>query len=232
MCPRKFHSATGLILGVMLLAHFSISFFGFWPAVYQRIISLIHRHSNALICAEIVLIFIPLLIHIGYGLRFLWKEGITLPNEKHHYGTATRFLWQRLSAIVLLLFIAFHVATLHLFGFHLAYDITHWSGLQRYAEGGLFSPQEAFASTQRGVRTFWNEQDPANPGNLLIAGFYLVAVLAAAYHLANGISTAAMVWDVTPDSSSQADRVWSVCKISGIALALVGLGAWVAFTIA
>lgn len=231
-CPRRYHSLAGLVLGAYLLVHLGISFLGFWPARYQAILSFIHRHSAALLVAEVVFILLPLVVHVGYGLRFLWREGITLPKEKHHYGNATRFFWQRVSAIILFAFILFHVATLHRYGFHAVYQLTHWSALERYAPGGLFDPANAYASTVRGVHTFWNEQQPWHPGNVLVMGFYLVSVLAAVYHLANGVATSAMVWHVTEDDSPAADRLWKFCIAGGILITLIGVGAWAAFTIA
>jgi succinate dehydrogenase / fumarate reductase, cytochrome b subunit len=229
VCPRKYHSVAGLILAAWLLVHFVISFLGFWPEHYQTLISTIHRYKTPLIAIEILFIGVPLLVHIGYGLRFLLREGITLPREKHHYATATRFFWQRVSAIVLLLFVVFHVATLHQWGFHLVYKLTHWSALQRYSEGGIFVPDNAYASTVEGVSSFWNASDPSNPGNVIVVTFYLLAVLAAVYHLANGIATSAMVWDITPDDSPAANRLWSYCKVAAIGLLVLGAGSWWAF---
>lgn len=230
-CPRRYHSLAGLVLGAYLLVHLMIGFLGFWPERYQSVLSFIHRNTAALIIAEIVFILVPLVVHVGYGLRFLWREGIVLKQEKHHYGSATRFFWQRISAVILLAFIVFHVATLHPTGLHAVYKFTHWSALDRYAAGGLFQPDDAYASTVRGVKTFWNQAEPTHPGNVLVMGFYLAAVLAAVYHLANGISTSAMVWDWTPDDSPEAARLWKFCIAGGLLLALLGVAAWVAFTV-
>lgn len=217
------------MLGLYLVVHIGISLLGFWPERYQAVLTFIHQHRTALLMAEIVFIVLPLAVHVAYGLRFLFREGITLPQEKHHYGSATRFLWQRVSALVLLAFIGFHVATLHPWGLHQAYRLTHWTALERYATGGLFDPAHAYTSTVRGVHTFWNAELPWHPGNVLVMGFYLVAVLASAYHLANGIATSAMVWDMTPDDSPAAARLWKVCLAGGFVLALAGAAAWFAF---
>lgn len=230
-CPRHYHSLAGIVLGVYLIVHLTISFLGFWPERYQSVLSAIHTHRLALIMAEIGFIFLPLAVHIGYGIRFLWREGLTLPKKKHHYGSARRFLLQRVSAVILLLFIVFHVATMHPAGLHQVYRFTHWTTLERYALGGLFDPSHAYESTANGIRSFWNVQELGHPGNILIVGFYLLAIFAAVYHLANGIATTAMVWDLTPDDSPAARTLWRWCLAGGAALLLVGLGAWYAFTI-
>ncbi len=229
-CPRHYHSLAGIILGLYLIAHLTISFLGLWPDRYQSVLNAVHTHRLALVMAEIGFIFIPLAVHIGYGIRFLWREGFTLPNRKHHYGSAGRFFLQRVSAVILLLFIVFHVATMHPAGLHQVYRFTHWTALQRYAIGGLFDPNLAYESTANGIRSFWNVQELGHPGNMVIVAFYLLAVLAAVYHLANGVATAAMVWDVTPDNSPAARRLWHVCLAGGAVLLVLGVGAWYAFT--
>lgn len=220
------------MLGVYLLIHLSIGFLGFWPGRYQAVIEFLYQHRTTLLIAEVAFILVPLAVHIGYGLRFLFQEGISLPEEKHHYGSARRFYWQRISAIVLLAFILFHVGTLHEVGLSQVYRFTHWSALERYAPGGLFDPAHAYDSTVSSVRTFWNVQQPWYPGNVLVMGFYLAAVIAAVYHLANGVSTAAMVWHVTEDDSPAAASLWEWCMVGGFLLALLGAGAWLAFTLA
>jgi succinate dehydrogenase/fumarate reductase cytochrome b subunit len=111
---------------------------------------------------------------------------------------------------VLLLFITFHVGTLH-----------RWFG-------GRFDSQDAFSSTSAAIRLFWTTQGAGSMANRLIAWFYLLGITAAVYHLANGVSTSADVWDLTPTPACKR-RFWSLCIVAGLGLAVTGLVAWYAF---
>ena len=71
---------------------------------------------------------------------------------------------------------------------------------------------------------------PGHPGNLLFAQFYLLGIVAAVYHLSNGLATGAEVlgWVKTPAAQ---DRLWRVCVLTSPALLLAGLAAWYGFAV-
>jgi len=151
------------------VSHLFIGALGLWPALFQAAVDRIHRLDAALPWMELVLIGIPLGTHVGMGMSSLRKSGFKFGVDKHHHGSDLRYWLQRVSAVVLLAFIAFHVLTLH-----------HWGGRR-------FDPRNAFASTTQALRNFWSGQGAGSPANLLIAQFYLLAIAAAVFHLANGV---------------------------------------------
>jgi succinate dehydrogenase hydrophobic anchor subunit len=62
---------------------------------------------------------LALAIHVTLGLRTLCREGLKLGVQKHHHGSDLRYWLQRVTAVILLVFLAFHLATMHRWGFHL-----------------------------------------------------------------------------------------------------------------
>ena len=210
-CPRRYLVWSGFALGGFLLLHLALNSLVWWPARFQAAVNHIHGLGAALPVLEIGLIFIPLTIHIALGLRTLGREKLRFGVEKHHHGSDLRQWLQRLTALILLVFIAFHVVTLH-----------RWFG-------GRFDSHDALGSAARAIRQFWRGLPAGHPGNLLFAQFYLLGIAAAVYHLANGIATGAEVlgWVSTPGSQQ---RLWRISVIASSALLLAGLAAWLALT--
>jgi hypothetical protein len=128
--------------------------------------------------------------------------------------------------VILLVFLTFHLATMHRWGLHLVFRLTHWPSLERYATGGLFEPSRAFASARGGLGNFWSGA-AGHPANLLVAEFYLLGIAAAAYHLANGVSNGAEVLNFVTTAQSQR-KLWRTCICAGLGLGAVGLTAWYA----
>jgi succinate dehydrogenase / fumarate reductase cytochrome b subunit len=210
-CPRRYLAWSGFALGGFLLLHLALNSLVWWPARFQAAVNHIHGLGAALPVLEIGLIFIPLTIHVALGLRTLGREKLRFGVEKHHHGSDLRQWLQRLTALILLVFIAFHVVTLH-----------RWFG-------GRFDSHDALGSAARAIRQFWRGLPAGHPGNLLFAQFYLLGIAAAVYHLANGIATGAEVlgWVSTPGSQQ---RLWRISVIASSALLLAGLAAWLALT--
>jgi hypothetical protein len=112
----------------------------------------------------------------------------------------------------MLAFILFHVVTLH-----------RWCG-------GRFDPNNAFSSASHAIWQFWHGQAAGSFPNLLFAQFYLLGIVAAVYHLTNGVATGAEVlgWVSTPVAQN---RLWRICLIVSPTLLLAGLAAWYAFAV-
>jgi len=228
-CPRRYLAMTGFILGTFLTLHLAVNVLGLWPARFQAAVDRIHGLGSVLPVLEMGLIFIPLTIHVALGLRTLYLEKLRLGVEKHHHGSDLRYWLQRVTAVILLAFLAFHIAVMHRWGLHLVFRLTHWPALDRYAAGGLFEPSRAFASARDGLGNFWSAA-AGHPANLLIAQFYLLGIAAAVYHLANGAATGAGVLGLTTTTAAQ-QRLWRICRVAALALLLAGLPAWYAFAL-
>lgn len=228
-CPRRYLAITGFFLGTFVVLHLAVNLLGLWPARFQAAVNRIHGLGAASPILEIVLIFIPLAIHVALGLRTLRREKLRFGVEKHHHGSDMRQWLQRVTAVILLTFLTFHLATMHRWGLHQVFRLTHWPALERYAAGGLFEPSRAFSSARDGLGNFWSAA-AGHPANLLIAEFYLLGIAAAVYHLANGVATGAEVLGLIPTPAAQ-ERLWRVCLVAASALLLAGLAAWYAFVV-
>jgi len=226
-CPRRYLAITGFILGTFLVLHLAVNLLGLWPARFQAAVSRIHGLGKISPILEIGLIFIPLTIHVALGLWTLRRGKLKFGLEKQHHGSDMRQWLQRVTAVILLVFLAFHLATMHRWGLHLDFRLTHWPALERYAAGKLFEPSRAFSSVRDGLGNFWSVA-AGHPANLLIAEFYLLGIAAAVYHLANGVASGAEVLGLMATAATQ-QRLWYSCLVAASALLLIGLAAWYAF---
>ena len=209
-CPRHYLALTGLCLGGFLMLHLAINALGLWPAKFQAAVNRNHALGPLLPMLEVALIFLPLTVHVAFGLRTLRREKLEFGVEKHHHGSDLRQWLQRVTALIMLAFILFHVTTLH-----------RWFG-------GRFDPHNAFSSASHAIWQFWHGLPAGHPGNLLFAQFYLLGIVAAVYHLTKGVATGAEVlgWVKTPAAQ---DRLWRACVITAPALLFAGLTAWYGF---
>jgi succinate dehydrogenase / fumarate reductase cytochrome b subunit len=170
----------------------------------------LHGLGPVLPALELGLVLAPLSLHVAFGLRTLGREKLKFAVEKHHHGSDVRYWLQRVTAVILLLFLVFHLATMH-----------RWLG-------GRFDPHNAFASASQAVWRFWPRLAAAHPANFLTAELYLLGIAAAVYHLANGVATGADILGLAP-TMQQRRRLWHFCIISGAALGAIGMAAWYAF---
>jgi len=225
---RQLVVITGFMLGAFLLLHFAFNVLGLWPALFQLTASLTHRLGGALPSLEIGLVLVPLVVHVALGLRTLWREKLVFGVEKHHRGSDVRYWLQRVTGVILLVFLSFHLATTHRWGLHLVYQMTRWPAAGRYAAGGLFEPQHAVASASEAQWHFWGGP-AASPANLLVSELFLLGIAAVVYHLVNGVATGSEVLGFVPGGRRK-DSLWRVCMGAGFVLAAIGLVGWYAFS--
>jgi len=211
-CPRHYLAFTGFCLAGFLVLHLAMNALALWPAKFQAAVSRNHSLGLLLPVLEAGLIFAPLAVHVAYGLRMLRRDKLKYGVEKHHHGSDLRNWLQRLTALILLAFILFHLAVLH-----------RWLG-------GRFDPDNAFASASHAIWQFWSGLPAGHPGNLLFAEFYLLGLAAGVYHVANGLVTGAEVLGWVRTSAAQ-DRLWRISACAAPALFLAGLAAWYALAL-
>jgi succinate dehydrogenase/fumarate reductase cytochrome b subunit len=211
-CPRQYLAYTGYCLAGFLLLHLAVNALAMRPALFQSVVSRNHALGSILPVLEVGLIFVPLAVHLAFGLRTLSREKLKFGVEKHHHGSDLRQWLQRVTALILLGFISFHVLALH-----------RWFG-------GRFDPDHAYGSAAQAVWQFWRGLPPGNFANLLFAQFYLIGLVAAVYHVTNGLATGAEVlgWVRTPAAQ---DRFWRAGVCAAPALLLAGLAAWYALAL-
>ena len=197
---RRLHSLTGIVFGGYLIVHLLVNAtIAQGGAVYQTQVNKIHD-LPFLPVIEWTFIYIPIIYHTIYGI---WITLTGQPNvNSYPYGKNWAYTLQRLSAIIIVFFILFHVLSLKygLFGKNLSFD-----------------PHRALPTVGTHLDT-----------STFIAYFvYPIGILASCYHLANGFWTAAITWGLTV--SRQAQRRWgAVCTGLFVLTFVAGIVALVA----
>jgi len=196
---RRLHSMTGIVFGLYLIVHLLVNATlvegyreGAPVTVYQMQVNKIHS-IPFLPGVEWLLIYLPILYHTIYGL---WLTYAAQPNiNQYPYAKNFFYFFQRLTAVLLTAFILFHVLAM--------------KGL--VSTSLKFDPRHASESAVAHITASW-----------FIGWFvYPAGILAACYHLANGLWTAAISWGLTVSAGGQ--RRWGlVC--AGIFVVTFGLG--------
>ena len=211
---RKTHSACGLIFGLFLVEHLTATALGLRPGLFEPYMHGVHAAVRQTPWLE-VLVFLPLVTLIPFGLFLLAKAGLRYNVKKCKRGGKLRFFLQRLSAVVILAFIAFHLLTLR--------DWGPWSPHD--------SRNTAYATSVRQIWSFSPSADASSPLRFAATVFYLLGTVAVTYHLANGLWTGAIAWRWTQSDGSQQQSL-AACTAFGIMLLVLGMLGWYAFILA
>ena len=196
---RRLHSLTGLVFGGYLIVHLLVNAtIAQGGIVYQQQVDKIHS-LPFLPVIEWSLIYLPILFHTVYGI---WITMTGQPNiDRYRYAKNIFYVLQRASAIVIVLFMLFHVLALKygLLGKSLSFDPEHAMGtVGRHLDHGL-----------------------------LVWIVYPLGILASCYHLANGFWTAGITWGLTVSNASQ--KRWGyVCAGLFVVIFIAGMMALIA----
>ena len=164
------------------------------PDVYQQSAGAINTVPKPLLAGlEIAFIFAPLAFHAIIGVALIFTAQINV--SAYGYGSNVRYALQRITGVIAMLFILFHVFTMHRWGLE-------W-----------FDANDAFASTVAAISGTW-----------YIRVFYIVGVLCSVFHFANGVWTSLITWGITVGPGAQRNAGYA-CTALGIVLALMGVGA-------
>ena len=188
---RRLHSLTGLLFGGYLIVHLLVNATLIEGGnIYQMQVDKIHS-LPLLIAVEWALIFLPLLFHIVYGT---WITVTGQPNNgSYPYFRNGFYLLQRISAVILIAFIAFHVLGMKgLLGVSLSFDSSN-----------------ATASVAHHFHSHW----------WIGYVIYPIGILASCYHLANGFWAAAITWGLTVSADAQRRWGWVCTGIFAFTLA-------------
>jgi len=176
---RRLHSLTGIVFGGYLVVHLIVNATIVQGGdIFQKQVDKIHS-LPFLWAFEWGLIFLPILFHTVYGI---WITLTGQPNVNHYpYARNWFYLCQRISAMIIVLFMAFHVLSLKygLFGPTLK-----------------FNPHDARAAVETHMRAAW----------WIAWVVYPLGITASCFHLANGFWAAAITWGLTISAAAQ--RRW------------------------
>jgi succinate dehydrogenase / fumarate reductase cytochrome b subunit len=203
---RKLHQLSGIVpLGAFFAVHMytnSTAMNG--AAVFNDHVQDIH-HMPYLLFLEVFGIFIPLLFHSIYGVLISTESR---PNVLG-YGYARNwfYLFQRITGIFLFVFLLFHILNLR-FGLI--------PGLESYANPVAGNAQRAFAIVAAEFK------------NVAVLIFYLLGVLATAWHLAYGIWLFAVDWGIVIGEKAQKYSLYA-CVGLAVFFSAVGVNAAISF---
>ncbi|WP_059103865.1 succinate dehydrogenase cytochrome b558 subunit [Shouchella shacheensis] len=193
---RRIHSLLGVIpIGVFLTQHLVVNHFATrGPEAFNQAVhfmeSLPFRHV-----LEAFIIFLPILFHAIYGVYIAF----TSKSNTSRYGFFRNWMFflQRVTGVILLVFITWHV-----------YDT--W-----------------FQSVFLGEEISFNFMADILSNPFMLA-FYILGVVSATFHFANGLWSFAVSWGITVSPRSQRIMTY-VSAIIFLALTYVGVAAALAF---
>ena len=201
---RKLHQLTGIVpLALFVLEHFytnSKAISG--AAAFNKAVEELQAIPY-IVLVETVGIFIPLIYHAVYGLVITAESR---PNNlAYPYPRNWFYLIQRITGMILFLFILFHVLN---FRFGLIPNLNNISVAH--------NPNQAFEIVAKEFRM------------VPIFLIYVVGITSTVWHLANGIWLFLVDWGITIGERAQRVAGYA-CIGAGAALLLVGINAAVAF---
>lgn len=178
---RRLHSLTGVVpVGGFLLFHLyenSKALQG--VEAYNEVVLSINSMQFVLLL-EIFAIFLPLYFHAIYGIYIAADARHNV--QQYSYGRNWAFVLQRISGLLTLFFVTWHI----------------WEFRIQKALG-VYGPK--VHGTMAGLPDFDVVQNAFQ--NNIIAAWYIIGIIAAAYHLCNGIYTFLITWGITIGPKSQ-----------------------------
>lgn len=201
---RKLHQLSGIFpLGVFLLEHFYTNS----KALYgeQRFNEAVRDLQSIpyILLVEIGGIFIPLIYHAVYGLVITMESR---PNNlAYPYPRNWFYLIQRITGVILFLFITFHVLNFR-------FGMVPWLNNISVAH----HPERAFEVVANEFRM------------VPIFIIYMIGIASTVWHLANGIWLFLVDWGITIGERAQRLTGYA-CIAFGAVLLFVGVNAAVAF---
>jgi succinate dehydrogenase / fumarate reductase cytochrome b subunit len=219
---RRLHSLTGIVpIGVFLIAHLVTNSSVAWgkfglrgehgelglaqggAAYFHKEVVWINTQVPHLFLIEVTL-WAAIAFHSILGVVFALSGKSNV--SRYAYQSNWRYLWQRISGYVGILFIFYHVATLRWGWTFLVPGGTQWD--HNYAASTLAMCLRGHASEMTAA-------------GILVSLGYFIGVSLLVFHFANGLWTAAITWGVT--ITQQAQKQWGyVCFALGAALMLAG----------
>jgi succinate dehydrogenase / fumarate reductase cytochrome b subunit len=214
---RRIHSILGLVpIGGFLCFHLATNASILdGPETFQTRVDVIHRIGpSTLFVLEWGTIFLPILFHGLIGLIIVTRGKRNV--LAYPYRENWRYTLQRWTGVIAMAFILYHV-----FQMHGWLRIPWWTEHVAKPFGGArFDAEQATTSAAAVFQA-----------SKLVVALYAAGILAAVYHLANGLWTLGITWGVwtTPHAQRWANVP---CAMFGAGLLIVGWGALFGFVFA
>ena len=172
---RRIHSLTGVVpVGLFLVYHLYLQLYLHYGAeIYNNEVNSFYDSPLAT-WALVIVVYIPLLFHSLLGVLLVFENKI---QPSYTYFSHLLYWLQRISGIGVLLFIIAHVSNAKLGPWIAGTWGTHFEHLS-----------SGFADPETGMLT---------------KTVYLLGVLGAIFHFANGLNTFCMTWGIALTPTSQ-----------------------------
>ena len=172
---RRIHSLTGVVpVGLFLVYHLYLQLYlHYGSKIYNNEVNSFYDSPLAT-WALVIVVYIPLLFHSLLGVLLVFENKV---QPSYTYFSHLLYLLQRISGIGVLLFIIAHVWNAKLGPWIAGTWGTHFEHLS-----------SGFADPETGMLT---------------KTVYLLGVLGAVFHFANGLNTFCMTWGIALTPTSQ-----------------------------
>jgi len=195
---RRLHSVVGLAaLGLFLCEHFITNSFSVKGAASFNEKVAFLQAIPYLVLVEITALAVPFLFHTLYGLIIIFEGSVNA--RRCNYARNWAYVAQRATAIIVMIFLMFHVFELRFY--HKAY------------------------ADKIGFFQFLSQDYFTDPWTV---AFYVIGLAATFFHLANGLCTFCMTWGITIGPQSQRFMA-GLAALVGLAFMGAGLGSLYGF---
>ena len=202
---HKIHSLTGVIpTGIYLVQHLTLNSFSLaGPAKFNSVIGFFESMPKHLILfLKYGLIWPCLIFHAIYGM-FIISRGKSNYSEKSYRFRENRYYsLQRWSGIFAFVFLAWHMATTSI-------------------NGQINGSQVVFYGT-------WADRLAAPNGTYLMLMFYILGVVASAYHFSYGLWNFGIRWGLTISERAQ-NATAKVAQGAFVLISMIGIAALLGF---
>jgi succinate dehydrogenase / fumarate reductase cytochrome b subunit len=193
---RRLHSLLGVVpIGLYLVQHLTVNHFATRSETAFNEAAHFMENLPFRYLLEIFVIFLPIIFHAVYGIYITFQA--TNNVSRYGYFRNWMFLLQRVTGIITLIFISWHV----------------WE--TRIAA--------AFGWAEVNFDMMANILD-----NPIMIGFYLIGVISAIFHFANGLWSFLVSWGITVSPRSQLFATYLTIGVF-LALSIVAVRTIMAF---
>lgn len=199
---HKLHSLSGVFpIGFFLIFHLVINSYALRGEVEFNTAARAISYLPFIQILEWALIFIPILFHSIYG--FMITAEMRANTGTYQYGRNWLYLWQRISGVVALAYILYHV--IDTWGMKTAYTVSGGTELGHQAI--------SYAAMAWRFSDWW------------YTAIYVIGISMAAFHLGNGLFNFAIRWGIA--IGKEAQRITAALGLA-VFLGLTFIGVWTA----
>lgn len=176
---HRLHSASGIFpIGLFLLQHLIANSYALrGPDAYNTVVK-VFGYLPFVVVLEVLVIYLPILYHSVYGI---WISMYAQPNlGKYQYGRNWMYFLQRVSGVVALFYIGYHV--------------WHTSLAKYWAQWhGSTQPEKMidYAHMAHALASPW------------VLAIYAVGIIGTVFHFTNGLWNFCIRWGITISAHSQ-----------------------------